>query len=141
MSFGFVLDKPSDSGPEKAPDQKNPGTDIFGIIIGSSAALITILVAIVIFIIFRHRIKKKKNNRRLKAAMTDNHNTISINLSDLRNSANGKMLNGNLYNGVPATDMDSDRECCSGKNFFFIFYKNLYGVVIFSCSVSAFNVK
>ncbi|XP_060568276.1 discoidin domain-containing receptor 2-like [Ruditapes philippinarum] len=109
-------DKPSDSGPEKAPDQKNPGTDIFGIIIGSSAALITILVAIVIFIIFRHRIKKKKNNRRLKAAMTDNHNTISINLSDLRNSANGKMLNGNLYNGVPATDMDSDRECCSDRS-------------------------
>ncbi|XP_053381062.1 discoidin domain-containing receptor 2-like isoform X2 [Mercenaria mercenaria] len=110
------VDGDSDSEPEKTPDQKSPGTDIFGIIIGSSAALITILIAIVIFIIFRHRIKKKNNNRRMKAAMSDNHNTISINLSDLRNSANGKMLNGNLYNGVPATDMDSDRECCSDRS-------------------------
>lgn len=46
--------------------------------------------------------------------MTDNHNHISINMADIRAPANGKVLNGNMYNGVPSSDIDCDKECCSG---------------------------
>ena len=100
--------------PSKQPDEKSPGTDIIGIIIGSLVALITILVAIVIFIIFKHKRQKNNNNRcSLKTPVSDN--TVSMNLSDLRSSSNGKVLNGHLYSGVALEDIDSDREVFHGE--------------------------
>ncbi|XP_052224230.1 discoidin domain-containing receptor 2-like [Dreissena polymorpha] len=101
--------------PEKAPKQQTPGSDIIGIIIGSLAGLIAILIAIVIFIVCRHR-RNKNNNRRMKTALADTHNQITLNMSDLQGThTNGKVLNGNMYNGVPLTELESDRECCSGR--------------------------
>ncbi|KAH3800098.1 hypothetical protein DPMN_153723 [Dreissena polymorpha] len=90
-------------GKEKAPNQQTPGSDIIGIIIGSLAGLIAILIAI-------------NNNRRMKTALADTHNQITLNMSDLQGThTNGKVLNGHMYNGVPLTELESDRECCSGK--------------------------
>ncbi|XP_052219527.1 discoidin domain-containing receptor 2-like [Dreissena polymorpha] len=101
--------------PEKAPNQQTPGSDIIGIIIGSLAGLIAILIAIVIFIVCRHR-RNKNNNRRMKTALADTHNQITLNMSDLQGThTNGKVLNGHMYNGVPLTELESDRECCSGR--------------------------
>ncbi|KAH3742235.1 hypothetical protein DPMN_048972 [Dreissena polymorpha] len=52
----------------------------------------------------------------MKTAIVDTHNQITLNMSDLRGThTNGKVLNGNMYNGVPFTELESDRECCSGK--------------------------
>ncbi|XP_052219449.1 discoidin domain-containing receptor 2-like isoform X4 [Dreissena polymorpha] len=100
--------------PEKAPKQQTPESDIIGIIIGSLAGLIAILIAVVIFIVCRHQRRKKNNNRRMKIAITDTHNQTAVNLSDLRGThTNGKVLKGHVYNGVPLTELESDRDCCS----------------------------
>lgn len=103
--------------PEKAPKQQTPESDIIGIIIGSLAGLIAILIAVVIFIVCRHQRRKKNNNRRMKIAITDTHNQTAVNLSDLRGThTNGKVLKGHVYNGVPLTELESDRDCCSGES-------------------------
>ena len=52
-------------------------------------------------------------------------NTVSLNLSDVRNAPSGKVLNGHLYNGVAVEETDSDIECYHGKDFFKIAFIQL----------------
>ena len=82
--------------------------------IGSLVALISILIAIVVFIIFKHK-KHKNNNSRCSLKTPVSENTVSLNLSDVRNTPSGKVLNGHLYNGVAVEETDSDRECYHGR--------------------------
>ncbi|KAL3871566.1 hypothetical protein ACJMK2_039557 [Sinanodonta woodiana] len=117
----FEVDKDSGARVEIGPDTQVPPNEehlvpeekksfedkYIGIIIGTLSALIVLLSLIVLIVILRYRRRKQNNNRRNLKPCVDH---VTMNLNDLQSSINGKILNGNMYNGVPSDDMDSDRE-------------------------------
>ena len=80
--------------------------DYISIIIGALAALIVILTIIVVFVIVRHKRRQNTNRNNLKPAAD---NVLAINLNNFHGTSNGKVSNGNVYNGV-ATEEDNVKE-------------------------------
>ena len=80
--------------------------DYISIIIGALAALIVILTIIVVFVIVRHKRRQNTNRNNLKPAAD---NVLAINLNNFHGTSNGKVSNGNVYNGV-ATEEDQVKE-------------------------------
>ncbi|XP_064648959.1 discoidin domain-containing receptor 2-like isoform X3 [Lineus longissimus] len=95
----------------EVPRKHTPSLDDkkIGIIVGALAALIIILILIVLAIIWRQRTLKHNNNRRNVKPVDK---PISINLNDLHPNitVNGKLSNGNMYNSIGQSDMESDRD-------------------------------
>ena len=80
--------------------------DYISIIIGALAALIVILTIIVVFVIVRHKRRQNTNRNNLKPAAD---NVLAINLNNFHGTSNGKVSNGNVYNGV-ATEEEHVKE-------------------------------
>ena len=89
-------------------EQKALDDQFIGIIIGALAALILILTAVVVICVIRHRKNKYNNNSHVKSVEPPHH--VTLNLNDLRamNAPNGKVSNGNLYNSITTSDVDSE---------------------------------
>lgn len=85
--------------------------DYISIIIGALAALIVILTIIVIFVIVRHKRRQRMNRQSLKPV---SDTVLNINLNNFQNNVNGKVSNGNVYNGV-ATEEDDHIKELNGK--------------------------
>ena len=90
-------------------EKKSLDDEYIGIIIGALAALIMLLFIVVVIIIIRHRRRKYgPTNQRMKS-FEPRH--VTLNLNDLRPPVvNGKVVNGNMYNSVATSDMESDKE-------------------------------
>lgn len=80
--------------------------DYISIIIGALAALIVILIIIVIFVIIRHKRRQSLNRQSLKPVS----DTVLNNFQNM----NGKVSNGNVYNGV-ATEEEDHGKSMNGK--------------------------
>ena len=98
---------PKESSASRVPEQTSAkDEDYISIIIGALAALIVILTIIVVFVIIRHKRRQNNNRNNLKPAAD---NVLSINLNNFHGTSNGKVSNGNVYNGV-ATDEEHVKE-------------------------------
>lgn len=98
---------PKESSASRIPEQTSAkDEDYISIIIGALAALIVILTIIVVFVIIRHKRRQNTNRNNLKPAAD---NVLSINLNNFHGTSNGKVSNGNVYNGV-ATEEESVKE-------------------------------
>ena len=91
--------------------------------------MILLLTAIVLLVVYRQRRRKSNNNgKHIKYNGEPHH--VTLNLNDLRAmtntptasappppapATNGKVSNGNLYNSIATSDLDSDRELGNGK--------------------------
>ncbi|XP_045197424.2 discoidin domain-containing receptor 2-like isoform X2 [Mercenaria mercenaria] len=92
----------------KVPGETAPkDEDYISIIIGALAALIVILTIIVIFVIVRHKRRQRLNRQSLKPV---SDTVLNINLNNFQNNVNGKVSNGNVYNGVSTEDDDHIKE-------------------------------
>jgi hypothetical protein len=99
---------PKDDDIEKVPGETAAGDeDYISIIIGALAALIVILTIIVIFVIVRHKRRQRLNRQSLKPV---SDTVLNINLNNFQNNVNGKVSNGNVYNGVATEDDDHVKE-------------------------------
>ncbi|KAK3781338.1 hypothetical protein RRG08_018964 [Elysia crispata] len=125
----------------RADDQDNPITeekeekeynnDYISIIIGALGALVFLLLAVVLIFFCRHKRRKNNSNGRGSSSVSSSSSTnghvlkpvgnshVTINLTDVRGSVNGKVSNGNMYNSIATDDADSDRDasaggCCNG---------------------------
>ncbi|XP_052789716.1 discoidin domain-containing receptor 2-like isoform X2 [Mya arenaria] len=87
----------------KTPGEKaSANEDYISIIIGALAALIVILTIVVIFIIVRYKRRRNLNRQSLKPV---SDTVLNINLNNFQNNMNnGKVSNGNVYNGVATED-------------------------------------
>ena len=103
--------------------QRSLDDQYIGIIIGALAALILLLFVIIIIIILRHRRRKYNNNHRSMKSIQPRHATLDMgDLTEIQqNTLNGKLSNGNMYNGVANSDGESDREgtCCVGRDLYY----------------------
>ena len=98
---------PKESSASRIPEQTSAkDEDYISIIIGALAALIVILTIIVVFVIIRHKRRQNDNRNHLKPAAD---NVLAINLNNFHGTSNGKVSNGNVYNGV-ATDEEHVKE-------------------------------
>ena len=81
-----------------------------GIIIGALGALILLIGAIVIFVVVRRRKQKYNSGSQLKPVQTQH---VTLNLDDLRalTNSNGKVVsNGNVYNSIATSEIDSEHD-------------------------------
>ena len=101
--------------------------EYIGIIIGALVTLILLLGAVAVVIFMRRRRSKYSNNHRvMKCIEPPRH--IAVNLNSLHNGnngvpVNGKVINGNMYNFMATSDVDSDQTCCGGISNAVEFYK------------------
>lgn len=102
------LNQASDDHDSKVPGQTaSASEDYISIIIGALAALIVILIIIVIFVIIRHKRRQSLNRQSLKPVS----DTVLNNFQNM----NGKVSNGNVYNGVATEDDDHQVKGVNGK--------------------------
>ena len=92
------------SKPHKALDDQ-----YIGVIIGALCALILLLFIIVLIFVLRQRRKKHSNAKVIQPR------NVTLNLNDLRNPGSGKLSNGNMYNSVASSDVESERDGPSVK--------------------------
>ncbi|XP_052222204.1 LOW QUALITY PROTEIN: discoidin domain-containing receptor 2-like [Dreissena polymorpha] len=95
-----------------AGEKASATEDYVSIIIGALAALIVILTIVVIFVVIRYRRRRNQNRQSLKPV---SDTVLNINLNNFQNNiTNGKVSNGNVYNGV-ATEEDEHVKDVNGK--------------------------
>lgn len=120
-----------DSSVTEEKEEKEYKNDYISIIIGALGALIFLLLAVVLIFFCRHKRRKNNSNGRGSSSVSSSSSTnghvlkpvgnshVTINLTDVRGSVNGKVSNGNMYNSIATDDADSDRDasaggCCNG---------------------------
>ena len=106
----FFLDNTPDMYDDN-PKKEDIDNEIIAIIIGTLIALLLLFAIILALLVRRHRQQKYASAHRLKAM---HHEHVTLNLNDLRlpevttmmdNAINnGKVSNGNMYNGVAQSD-------------------------------------
>ena len=117
-TFVSAIFKSSDNQSEavsKTPGEKAASNDEYvSILIGALAALIFILTLVVVFVIIRYKrqVKRRQGNNTALKPLSDT--VLNINLNNYQNNVNGKVSNGNVYNGV-ATDDDEHDKGVNGK--------------------------
>ncbi|RUS76412.1 hypothetical protein EGW08_015822, partial [Elysia chlorotica] len=120
-----------DTSVTEEKEEKDYNNDYISIIIGALGALIFLLLAVVLIFFCRHKRRKNNSNGRASSSVSSSSSTnghvlkpvgtshVTINLTDVRGSVNGKVSNGNMYNSIATDDADSDRDasgggCCNG---------------------------
>lgn len=94
--------------------------ECIGIIIGMLFMVVIILIAVILIIILRNRRQKYATGHQVMKCIEPRH--IAVTMNSLRNSrsslSNGKINNGNIYDFVATSDVDSDqtRTCCGISN-------------------------
>lgn len=94
--------------------------EYIGIIIGMLFMAVIILVAVILIIILRQRRQKYATGHQVMKCIEPRHVAVTMNSlrSSRLSSSNGKVNNGNIYDFVATSDVDSDqaRTCCGISN-------------------------
>ena len=133
LMFLVILSGGTKVGTNATPDavvnshskEKNMDDESIGIIIGALTALILLLFLVGLILIVRHRKRKHgQTNQRMLKSFEPRH--VTLNLNDLRLNtttaagvvpqANGKVVNGNMYNSVATSDLDLDKDTAKFSN-------------------------
>lgn len=106
--------------------EKKLNDEYVGIIIGALLVVAVILMTVILLLLMRHRRQKYTNGHQVMKCIEPRH--VAVTMNSLRHSratlSNGKINNGNIYDFVATSDVDSDqaRSCCGGITNMVEFY-------------------